>query len=261
MRSLTSRQQSILNRVIDTYIETAEPIGSRTVTASYRQNYHASFSPATVRSEMNLLEDIGYLTHPHISSGRVPTDLGYRYYVNHCLLPEEPPRAVFDDLFRRNPDWSGELEFSAEKVPVLLARVSGEVGILLLPECYGGTRSTQVRVPIFVQGLSRLFAKPEFQDVRKVRLLVEIFEDKIKLSRWLVDRALGEDHPVVIGCENRPEELRDCSLVLNSFPLPGGKPGVVAVLGPRRMRYGRALPLVSRMAEMLSDYWSEKNDE
>lgn len=85
MLDLDARKQEILEAVIQTYVHEAEPVGSERIA----QRLRARVSPATVRNEMAALEDLGILTHPHTSAGRVPTDLGYRLYVN--MLLESPP--------------------------------------------------------------------------------------------------------------------------------------------------------------------------
>src|SRR6202049_307608 len=81
---LDRRQTSILGTVVYEYIATGEPVGSTTLT----QKYNLGVSPATVRAEMAALEEEGYLDQPHTSAGRVPSDLGYRYYVDRLMLPE-----------------------------------------------------------------------------------------------------------------------------------------------------------------------------
>jgi len=84
METLSERQAIILQRLVDAHIQYAQPVGSRLLTERFDMGY----SPATVRHEMGYLEEMGYLTHPHTSSGRVPTDLGFRYYVDHSLFEE-----------------------------------------------------------------------------------------------------------------------------------------------------------------------------
>lgn len=81
---LDARKQRILQAITDDYIETAEPVGSRTLARKYR----LGVSPATIRNEMADLEESGYLEQPHVSSGRVPSDRGYRYYVDVLIRPE-----------------------------------------------------------------------------------------------------------------------------------------------------------------------------
>src|ERR1700730_12773858 len=81
---LDRRKTSILGTVVYEYIATGEPVGSATLT----QKYNLGVSPATVRAEMASLEDEGYLDQPHTSAGRVPSDRGYRFYVDHIMMPE-----------------------------------------------------------------------------------------------------------------------------------------------------------------------------
>ena len=100
---LTDRERQVLEAVIETYVQTAEPAGSRTIA----QRYQLGLSPATIRNTMSELEDKGYLYHPHTSAGRIPTDLGYRFFVDHFtkqgLLPAPQRRAVAAGV-RDEPD-------------------------------------------------------------------------------------------------------------------------------------------------------------
>jgi heat-inducible transcriptional repressor len=93
MDELTARQQLILGLVVREYIGSAQPVGSRTV-----QEYGLGVSSATIRNEMAQLEELGYLTHPHTSAGRVPTEQGYRYFVERLMsessLPVDEQRMI-----------------------------------------------------------------------------------------------------------------------------------------------------------------------
>jgi heat-inducible transcriptional repressor len=85
--AVDSRKRQILAAIIEDYINTAEPVGSRTLS-----RHHAlGVSPATIRNEMADLEELGYLEQPHTSAGRIPSQLGYRYYVD-ALMTMEPPQ-------------------------------------------------------------------------------------------------------------------------------------------------------------------------
>src|SRR5579863_2222159 len=81
---LDRRKTAILGTVVYEYIATGEPVGSATLT----QKYNLGISPATVRAELASLDEEGYLDQPHTSAGRVPSDRGYRYYVDRLMLPE-----------------------------------------------------------------------------------------------------------------------------------------------------------------------------
>src|SRR2546426_8424438 len=85
--SLNDRERQVLEAVIETYVETAEPAGSRTIARRFR----IGLSAATIRNTMSDLEEKGYLYHPHTSAGRIPTDLAYRAYVDSLMRLPPPP--------------------------------------------------------------------------------------------------------------------------------------------------------------------------
>jgi heat-inducible transcriptional repressor len=87
MTEMTPRRQAVLGLVIRSYIEKGSPVGSKT----FVESYGVSISAATIRNEMAALEDLGFLTHPHTSAGRIPTEQGYRYFVQHLLGETELP--------------------------------------------------------------------------------------------------------------------------------------------------------------------------
>src|SRR6516225_11772169 len=89
---LTERQREVILRVVEEYVATGQPVGSKSLVE--RSGLHVS--PSTVRNELAELEQIGLLTHPHTSAGRVPTDSGYRYYASTLLERLEPQPAAFD---------------------------------------------------------------------------------------------------------------------------------------------------------------------
>jgi heat-inducible transcriptional repressor len=126
---LATRAHEILRKVVAHYILTGEPVGSRTIAKMTGEG----LSPATIRNVMSDLEDLGYLTQPHTSSGRIPTDKGYRYYVD-TLLPAARvgahDRAVIDSSLR---GVGGELNEAMEVVPRLLSRLTSQVAYLLAP--------------------------------------------------------------------------------------------------------------------------------
>src|SRR5512147_1032028 len=100
---LAERQRELLRAVIREFIATAEPVAS----AALVRRYGLGVSSATVRSELAALEELGLLTHPHTSAGRVPTDLGYRYFIE-SLINIEKESEDLDDQLRRTPSLHGE---------------------------------------------------------------------------------------------------------------------------------------------------------
>ena len=128
MLDLDARKQEILKAVIHTYVHEAEPVGSERIA----QRLRARVSAATIRNEMSALEELGFLMHPHTSAGRVPTDLGYRLYVD-LLLREEQPSPPERTRLRRFLTEHEERERLAEAVAHALASVTEYASVVSAP--------------------------------------------------------------------------------------------------------------------------------
>ena len=254
MQPLSSRQQSILNRVIDQYIETAQPVGSHAITAIYTEIYQGSYSSATVRHEMGSLEQMGYLTHPHTSAGRVPTDLGYRFYVDHGLqdsvISQQMINRAEDDLLAQKK----EAENLAENASSVLSEMVGELSVFILP---GRDKSGHVVYKVFLKGFKRMFEKPEFQDLQKIRVLMEVLEERIKILEVLNPKQTEGPVRVTIGKENTSEAFSDCSIISAGYAANEAMRGACAVIGPTRMRYNQTVPLVEKMSKVFSRVFSQ----
>ena len=136
--SLTDRQQRILWATVRHYIATAEPVGSKALV----EEYNLSVSPATIRNAMSVLEKTGLLYQPHTSAGRVPSDSGYRIYVDRLIKPQDALGRQVEQLFteRLNSlDWS--FEAIVRGAAQILSTLSGYITLITMPQ----TRTTQVR--------------------------------------------------------------------------------------------------------------------
>lgn len=129
MGEVTARQAAILRLVVREYIETAVPVGSKMV----RDKYGLPASPATIRSEMQVLEEEGLLTHPHTSAGRVPSDRGYRVYVESLMDPADLTAEEKATLRHQFYQAAPELDEWAELAAVLLARSLGLLAVVAPP--------------------------------------------------------------------------------------------------------------------------------
>ena len=131
---LTDREKTILRYIIEDFIHTANPIGSRYISKKTDIN----LSPATIRNVMSDLEGLSYLTHSHTSSGRVPTDKGYRYFVNE-LMDVEPLRTTERTKLKRQFD---EIDLSGEEIyketSKILGRIAKEICIVSEPNLSSG---------------------------------------------------------------------------------------------------------------------------
>ena len=118
-RPLTDRERAVLEAVIETYVQTAEPAGSRTIA----KRHQLGLSPATIRNTMSDLEEKGYLYHPHTSAGRIPTDLAYRVYVDYLMRPPVVAPAQAQRI-------RGELEGQRDAIEAILSRAAQVLGVL-----------------------------------------------------------------------------------------------------------------------------------
>jgi heat-inducible transcriptional repressor len=133
---LDGRNKEVLLAVIESYIDSPDPVGSRYVT----KKYGFGLSPATIRNIMADLEDMGFLMQPHTSAGRVPTDLGYRFYVEHILDPYDVQRAAFsDDMLTHLNCLSGDVDCMLQETTKIISQFSHYLGIASLPSTESST--------------------------------------------------------------------------------------------------------------------------
>lgn len=249
MLSLSSRQSFILNRVVDTFIETGHPVSSQAVACASP----APVSSATIRHEMGSLEDTGYLVQAHHSSGRIPTDRGYRHYLDHGIAsyelkssPSHELSARFLNRFKTRDDTQNFVDEFAS----VLSELSRQVGVLLVPD--SKSDDGENRVQMKTQGLRYLLENPECQNSATLRPLVHAVEEKKKLKQWIGQHASEASPQVFIGAEHEFDDLQDYTIVTARYDSGvEGFSGAVAVIGLKRMAYSKVLPVVSEMAQLM----------
>jgi len=128
-RELTPREKVILNYIVQEFITTATPVGSRYLVRKYNLN----LSPATVRNVMADLEDLGYIWHPHASAGRIPTDKGYRFYVDNLLEVSDLSEAEKETI-KNTVRNKSELEEVLRHVSKLIGKISKQLSIASTPQ-------------------------------------------------------------------------------------------------------------------------------
>ncbi|WNR46357.1 heat-inducible transcriptional repressor HrcA [Paenibacillus roseipurpureus] len=141
---LTERQRMILSAIIDDYVRSAEPIGSRSI--SKRGN--VGFSPATIRNEMSDLEEMGYLEQPHTSAGRIPSHKGYRYYVDHLLKHGSLHSQDLNSMKGAFAERIQEMEGVIQHVAGMLSSLTNYTSIVLGPEVFSTTLKHIQIVPL-----------------------------------------------------------------------------------------------------------------
>lgn len=230
---MNTRQAKLLAAIIDQFIETAEPVGSMNLLAG--PNFQVS--GATIRNEMRLLCDEGYLEQPHISAGRVPTAKGYRVYVQEFMQPTSHEIAVrrkFDALKEQYLQRK-DMERAYDAV-ALLSQMIPNVAFATVPH----------KDRVYFLGLANVLRQPEFlHDPSLASGVVEVLEGRIDdlLDKIEVDEKVR----TYIGDEHLLPQIQSCSLLVKEYRIRDHK-GVIGIMGPMRMDYGYntvALELVS----------------
>jgi heat-inducible transcriptional repressor len=340
---LNARHQGVLRAIVLDYIRTAEPVGSRTIS----RKYGFSLSPATIRSTMADLEELGYVAQPHTSAGRIPTDRGYRLYVDTLMdrpqltlaevqrieLQVAPPAGELEELLREagkllsalspyvavvmapRPQESQRrrVEFvslAREQVLVILladtdlvhhkvvtveeamtqdeldriarylndllqgrtlravrdhllaqmAEEKAQYDRMLARALRFGARALEAEpeADVYVAGAAHIADQPEFADIATMKTLFAAFEEKSKLVNILNNCLTGEDFKIFIGSELPGRDIQGLSVIAAPYRNGDRILGVLGVLGPTRMDYGRALALVETTARLLSRAITER---
>ncbi|MEC4175938.1 heat-inducible transcriptional repressor HrcA [Adlercreutzia sp. R7] len=185
---LSERRQRVLRALIEDYIEYALPVGSRTLT----ERHHLGVSPATVRNDLSALEDAGFIQQPHTSAGRVPTDAGYRSFVDELLLSglaeeERPHRAIVDELRAS----ASELDALMERTGAALARLTNCLSIVMAPSVFAG-RIRQITLVSLSPWQAIIIVVAEDGQVvnRTVAFTEEVSADELADAQNLLNRVL-----------------------------------------------------------------------
>ncbi len=334
---LNVRHQGVLRAIVLDYIRTAEPVGSRTIS----RRYGFSLSPATIRSTMADLEELGYLAQPHTSAGRIPTDRGYRFYVDTLMDRPQLTQAELQRIEEHVGPSAGEVQGVLREAGKLLSALSPYVAVVLAPRiqesqfrrvefvALGSNRvlvilladgefvhhkvvavdeviaqdeleriaryltdllqghslqevrdlllvqmaeekaqydrmlaralrlgaralDAEVEGEVYVAGAAHIADQPEFADIAKMRAIFAAFEEKSKLVKLLNGCLTGEDFKIVIGSEIPERDIQGLSIIAAPYRRGDRVLGVLGVLGPTRMDYGRAVSLVETTARLLS---------
>jgi transcriptional regulator of heat shock response len=227
---LQTRTELILKLIIEDYIVSAEPVGSKYL----NERYQIGVSDATVRNEMSILEKEGYLRQPHTSAGRIPTEKSYVYYLQHLrdkqfVLKGSPLKHIEEN--------AKETELALKRLAKKLAELSGETAIVAFDPRWS-----------YYVGVSNLFHKPDFQTIELVKSLSEVIDQFDDIIRHIYKTVPEEPH-VYIGA-NSPFGHHVAAVVVR-YTLKDDQQGVLGLVGPLRMDYNRNLALVERAKEVI----------
>ncbi len=232
---MTSRQQKVLQSIIEQYAEVASPVGSNLLAKVF------GVSSATIRSEMAELEQAGYIMQPHTSAGRIPTDKGYRFYVNHLGDTQHAETAN-----ERRGEKALTSRTAGGGVPDRLIRTTVDTLVELTHNLGLATIGDQ----LYMSGLSNLFGQPEFMNTEQVKEVARLLDN---LEPWLYEAAPNEPLSVYIGHENPIGRSAGCSLIVSRFRSPFSDTSYIGVLGPTRQSYRDVMNLVRRAGQNLEE--------
>lgn len=235
---MTDRQRQILAAIIEQHAEIAAPVGSVMLAKLF------GVSSATIRSEMARLEEMGMIEQPHTSAGRVPTDAGYRFYVNSLneahaneaqpLLPDRSARAI-DARVNTHGDRADRAIRSAVDS---LVELTQNLGIATIGD------------ELYLSGIGNLFSQPEFLQGNHAQAVAQLIDN---LEPWLREAAPNEPLNVYIGSENPIGRTSGATLIISRFRSPYSDNSYIGVLGPTRQSYAKVMRLVRHAGAMLEE--------
>ncbi|OGY79587.1 MAG: hypothetical protein A3B74_02305 [Candidatus Kerfeldbacteria bacterium RIFCSPHIGHO2_02_FULL_42_14] len=218
---MNERQQKLLSAVMKEHMKTARPVGSTLLA----EHYHFDVSPATIRNDFMALEEGGYLTHPHTSAGRVPTEQGYQYYVAEQLQLKPVQNKEKQKLEQAQKSQGDGRKNLAKQ----LAEISDEAVMIAFTED-----------DFYYTGLAHLFQKPEFAELNLLYNIGKVIDHLDEVVPQLFE-LVTEEAQVLIGSENPISS--DCSLIVGAYTqATENEKSIIGIFGPWRMDYERNIP-------------------
>jgi transcriptional regulator of heat shock response len=230
------RRRAVLAAVINRYIKNAEPVASEVLAREF------DLSSATIRNIFAELEESGYLMHPYTSGGKIPTNKGYRYYVDSLISQIELLEDEKERIVREYKKQIHKLEYMLETTTEVVSVVTHYTSIVSLLEWHDR---------FYYKGISFILEQPEFQDSNHIRLLIGMLEDKRRLID-VINRDFEGKVKIYIGTELGCAEMKNCSLAVSRYRVNDKPSGRVAVLGPMRMEYRHTISALEYVSDVLS---------
>lgn len=224
---ITERQKEILLAIVEEYMEEAKEVGSTHLV----NNYDFDVSSATIRNDMVKLMEMGYLGKSHASSGRLPTDMALRFYIDEKVSNEmRDPRSLVQikqGIFR--------VRFYPEKLIKealqLLVEHTNSASFVLLDDM---TRH---------YGVSSLMDYEELKDIKLMQRVLDVLEDE-NLLKQVFSKFDGDEVTILVGSELGIKDLEECTVCFTKFDFWKERSGHLGVIGSRRMDYKRVVPTV-----------------
>jgi len=273
-KSMQGRQLKILKAIVDEYVATEEPVGSKTLAT----RSGLGVSPATIRNEMAVLEDAGLITQPHTSAGRIPTNKGYRVFVDQLseVKPlSNPERKAIENFL----DGATDLDDVISRTVKLLAQVTKQVAVVQYPSLVkakvrhielvllnssrlmvilitdtGRVEQRMVELPFDITegSLADLHMARANQDLsNSMQSILESLEEQVVLLRLL--SGSNSSVRVKIGDEQSEKGFKNTSLVTVGY----AEVGALGILGPTRMDYASSISAVNAVANYVGRFLTE----
>ena len=230
---ITDRQKDILDKIIQEYIDSAEPVPSQ----SLEKKYDFGLSPATIRGEMHKLTEEGFLYQPHTSAGRVPTDKGYRFFVDNLLNKEF-------NIFSAENWFAKELDDNLKIIQKLTDNLAYHSGALT----FSYDRNDDI---LWKEGWEEILKEPEFEERDYLINFTEFsenFENNIK------ELEIDSGIKIYIGKENPFSKTKEFTIISAECTLPDHHGIVLSLLGPKRMAYDKNIGLMNSLIKLLKRF-------
>jgi len=235
---MTERQIQILSAIIEQHAEIAAPVGSVMLAKLF------GVSSATIRSEMAKLEEVGLIMQPHTSAGRIPTDAGYRFYVNMLTEQNEAVKCLpgvdrgARAIEARVSTQTNRADRAIRSAVDSLVELTHNLGIATIGD------------ELYMSGIGNLFSQPEFAQANHAQAVARLLDN---LEPWLREAAPNEPLNVYIGAENPIGKTSGASLIISRFRSPYSDRSYIGVLGSTRQSYAKVMRLVRHAGAMLEE--------
>ena len=234
------RRKKVLNAIVKHFIQTAEPVGSHTILVSY----HFHVSPATIRNDMMTLEEDGFIYQPHTSAGRIPTDKGYRAFVDEMADYENARQQALTTLKKI------QLEYTTQRVRESLYDA---VSLLARATNLASFATTPDNPRTFFLGMSNVLRQPEFAgDTVHASEVIEVLERSDNFVKTLASFDLGNSVRAFIGEENILPQIQSFSIIVAKYSKDGFN-GYLGLLGPKRMNYPFNIIILEEVKKLLGN--------
>lgn len=236
MQDLTQRQIDILKKIIEEYINTAEPVGSETL----EKKFDLGISPATIRNEMVEMTKLGYLSKPHTSAGRIPTSKALKFYVNQLM--KEKDLTVAEEVQAKESVW--DLRDNEDKfLREITKNLAQKTKMLAVTSTNEGD--------MFYAGYSNILEMPEFYDIDITRNFLSILDDFHYFENIFL--RLENNFGVFLGDEFTEDILKPYCFVFSKFNTKQNNHGSIGIVGPLRLKYDTIVPTVRYFGDLIEE--------